>query len=144
MFMVAHLATAARHAAGAAAVAAAATVAAACGGASAQTGDLGTRGLPKDDPAHGIYNYESARRAGIPVHPTPPADKRCPRSSYDWPGYRADQVDTPEELAALGAEMDDAPECEADPRDTGVLYVLGYRRGYSRCGERLRKRQDHL
>lgn len=78
---------------------------------------------PRDDPAHGVYSYDHAKALGIRVDPIPPADQLCPANAKD-DGFSAEEIDTPEELAAIDREMATAPSCIADPRFG--LIVTGY------------------
>lgn len=79
--------------------------------------------LPEDDPAHGIYNYEHAKAVGIPVDPIPPPDEICPADTVDE-GFSAEDMDAPEEQAAIERELATAPSCTADPR--GAVIDVGY------------------
>lgn len=79
--------------------------------------------LPRDDPARGVYNYEHAKAVGIGVPPIPPPEERCPPPALDG-GFSAEELDTPEEVAAIEREMETAPTCKVDPRF--VLYSPGY------------------
>ena len=78
---------------------------------------------PADDPAHGIYNYEHAKALGLPVPAMPPPDELCtPDLSGD--GISPDELDTPEERAALEERMATAPSCRVDPRES--ILIVGY------------------
>ncbi len=98
-----------------------------CGAASepaARAGDAPAATMPAGDPSGGVYTYEQARAVGIDVPPIPSAAEMCPPPDPTYSGIRPEDIDTPEERAALERRMEKAPTCLADPRKT--LYIVGH------------------
>jgi hypothetical protein len=85
-------------------------------------GETSAPPMPKDDPDHGIYNYEHAKALGIRVRRVPAAENLCPQTADD--GFSPAELDTPEERAAAEREMATASTCTVDPR-LGLV-VIGY------------------
>jgi len=64
--------------------------------------------MPAGDPSGGVYTYEQARAVGIDVPPIPSAAEMCPPPDPTYSGIRPEDIDTPEERAALERGMEKA------------------------------------
>lgn len=80
--------------------------------------------MPAGVPSGGLYNYEQAKAVGIDVPPIPSAAEMCPPPDPTYRGILPEDIDTPEERAALDRKMENAPRCLSDPR--GNTYYVGH------------------